>query len=141
MGCNRSFLSMTDGAPKAPLRQREALPDCGAKRRPVRPPEILISRNPNQHKTGKHQPTKTRTYHARHQVPLGSTATTRRVQESLKIQLGTFQGPSVCICDPLDCKMVPKWCPRTSKWIQNGHLGTLKGVKNQHNPIIQHIAN
>ena len=62
-------------------------------------------------------------------------------QKSLKIHLGTFQGPSVCIGDPLDCKIVPKWCPRTSKWIQNGHLGTLKGVKNQHNPIIKHIAN
>ena len=75
---------MTDGAPKAPLRQREALPDCGAKRRPVRPPEILISRNPSQHETIKHRPAETRTYLARHQDQLGSTATTRRVQEYWK---------------------------------------------------------
>ena len=56
-------------------------------------------------------------------------------QKSLKIQLGSCQGPSVCICDPRDCKMVPKCCPRTSKWRQNGHLGTLKGVKNKQNPV------
>ena len=30
-------------------------------------------------------------------------------QKTLKIHLGTFQGPSVCIGDPLDCKIVPKW--------------------------------
>ena len=51
-------------------------------------------------------------------------------QKSLKIHPGTFQGPSVCIRDPLDCKMVPKWCPRTSQMTQNGHPGTLKGAKN-----------
>ena len=51
-------------------------------------------------------------------------------QKSLKIQLGTFRGPSVCICDPLDCKMLPKLCPRTFKCTQNDHLGTLKGAKN-----------
>ena len=70
-----------------------------------------------------------------------SRGTPKIHQKSLKIHFGTFQGPSVCICDPLDCKMVPKWCPRTSKWIQNGHLGTLKGVKNQQNPIIRYIVN
>ena len=62
-------------------------------------------------------------------------------QKSLKIQLGSCQGPSVCICDPRDCKMVPKCCPRTSKWRQNGHLGTLKGVKNQQNPVIRYTVN
>ena len=51
-------------------------------------------------------------------------------QKSLKIHPGIFQGPSVCIRDSLDCKMVPKWCPRTSQSTQNGHLGTLKGPKN-----------
>ena len=50
-------------------------------------------------------------------------------QKTLKIHSGTFQSPSVCIRDPLDCKMVPKWCPRTSKRTKNGHLGTLKDAK------------
>ena len=62
-------------------------------------------------------------------------------QKSLKIHPGTFQGPSVCICGPFDCKMMPKWCPRTSKWTQNGHLGTLKGAKNRQTPIIKYIIN
>ena len=62
-------------------------------------------------------------------------------QRSLKIHPGTFQGPSVCICDSLDCKMVLKWCPRTSRWTQNGHLVTLKGAKNQQNAIIHHVTN
>ena len=47
-------------------------------------------------------------------------------QKSLKIHPGTFQGPYECIRDPLDCKKVPKWCPRTSKMTKNGHLETLK---------------
>ena len=47
-------------------------------------------------------------------------------QKSLKIHSGTFKGPSQRICDPIDCKMIPKWCPKTSKWSKNGHLGTLK---------------
>ena len=59
-----------------------------------------------------------------------SKGTPKINQKSLKIHPGTFQGPSQCICDPLGGKMVPKWCPRTSKWIQNAHLETLKGVKN-----------
>ena len=62
-------------------------------------------------------------------------------QKSLKIQFGTFQYPCVCNCDPLDWKIVPKCCPGTSKWIQNGHLGTLKGVKNQQNAVIRYIVN
>ena len=62
-------------------------------------------------------------------------------QKSSKIHPGTFQGPSVCICDPLDCKMVPKLCPETSQRTQNGHLGTLKGCKNQQNQIITSITN
>ena len=66
---------------------------------------------------------------------------TKNPSKSIKIQFGTFQDPCVCICDPLDWKIVPKCCPRTSKWIQNGHLGTLKGVKNQHNPILEYIVN
>ena len=52
-------------------------------------------------------------------------------QKSMKIQPGTFQGPSLCICDPLGCKMVPTVCP-------NDHLETLKGVKKS---ITQHITN
>ena len=59
-------------------------------------------------------------------------------QKSKKIHPGTFQGPSVCICDPLDCKMVPKWWPRTFKCTQNDDLGTLKVAKNQQHQIIQH---
>ena len=51
-------------------------------------------------------------------------------QKSLKINPGTFQGPPVCIRDPLDCKMMPKWCPRASQMTQNAHLGTLKGTQN-----------
>ena len=35
----------------------------------------------------------------------------------------------------------PKWTPRTSKWTQNGLLGTQKGYKNSHNPIIKYITN
>ena len=52
-------------------------------------------------------------------------------KKSLNIQSETFQGPSVCIRDPLDCKMVPKWRPRTSKRTQNGYLGTLKRARNE----------
>ena len=37
-------------------------------------------------------------------------------QKSLKSHTGTFQGPSQCICDTIDCQMIPKWCPKTSKW-------------------------
>ena len=62
-------------------------------------------------------------------------------QKSLKIHSGTFQGPSQCICDPIDCKMIPKWYPKTSKWSQNCHLGNLRGLKNQHDPILEYIAN
>ena len=61
-------------------------------------------------------------------------------QKSSKIHPGTFQGPFVCICDSLDCKMVPKWCSRTSKMIQNGHLGTLKGANNSTKPN-NHVYN
>ena len=61
-------------------------------------------------------------------------------QKIMKIQLGTFQGPSECICDPLDCKLVPKWCPRTSEWNQNGHPRTLKRDKNQQNPITNDVT-
>ena len=56
-------------------------------------------------------------------------------QKSLKIYPGTFQGPSVCICDPLHCKMGSKCCPRNFKWSQNSDLGTLKGAENGQNPI------
>ena len=59
-------------------------------------------------------------------------------QKSKKIPPGTFQVPSVCICDPLDIKMMSKGYPRTSNWSQNGHLGTLKEAKNQQNQIIKH---
>ena len=47
-------------------------------------------------------------------------------QKSLKIHPRTFQSPSVCIRDPLDCKMVPKWCPRTSKMTQKWSSGDPK---------------
>jgi hypothetical protein len=33
---------------------------------------------------------------------------TQNLSKTIKIHPGTFQGPSECICDPLDCKMVPK---------------------------------
>ena len=33
---------------------------------------------------------------------------TPNLSKIIKIHPGTFQGPSECICDPLDCKMVPK---------------------------------
>ena len=65
---------------------------------------------------------------------------TQNLSKIIKIHPGTFQGPSECICDPLDCKMVPKWCPRTSKWSQNGHLRTLKGNENQQNPITNYVT-
>ena len=42
---------------------------------------------------------------------------------------------------PLDCKLVPKWCPRTYKWSQNYQLGTLKADKIKQNPTIQNITN
>ena len=51
-------------------------------------------------------------------------------QKSLKIHPGTFQSPSVCIRDPLDCKMVPKWCPRTSKMTPKWTSGDPKKAKN-----------
>ena len=67
-----------------------------------------------------------------------SGGTPRIHEKSLKTQPGTFQGPSLCICDPLDCKTVPKVCRRTSKGCQNCHLETPKGVKKS---ITQHITN
>ena len=33
---------------------------------------------------------------------------TQNPSKIIKIHPGAFQGPSECICDPLDCKMVPK---------------------------------
>ena len=33
---------------------------------------------------------------------------TQHLSKIIKIHPGTLQGPSECICDPLDCKMVPK---------------------------------
>ena len=61
-------------------------------------------------------------------------------RKSLKIHPGTFQGLSDCICDPLDSKMVTKWCPRTSKWSQNGHLRTLKANENQQTPTTNYAT-
>ena len=61
-------------------------------------------------------------------------------QKSLKIHPGTFQGPSQCICDPLGGKMVPKLCPRTSKWSQNGHPRTLKVHENQQTPTTNDVT-
>ena len=58
----------------------------------------------------------------------------------INIHPGTFQGPSQCICDPLDCKMIPKWCPRTSKWSQNGHPRTLKVNENQQAPTTNYVT-
>ena len=52
---------------------------------------------------------------------------TQTPSKIIKIHPGTFQGPSECICDALDCKIVPKWCPRTSEWSQNVHPRTLTG--------------
>ena len=61
-------------------------------------------------------------------------------QKSPKIHPGNFQGPSVCIRDPLDCKMIPNWCPRTSKWSQNGHPRTLKVNENQQTPTTNYVT-
>ena len=61
-------------------------------------------------------------------------------QQSIKIHPRTFQGPSQCICDPLGGKMVPKWCPRTSKWKQNGHPRTLKVHENQRAPTSKYVT-
>ena len=69
-----------------------------------------------------------------------SKGTPKIHQKSLKIYPGTFQGPSQCICDPLDCKMVPKWCPRTFKWSQNGHPRTLKVNENQQAPTTNYVT-
>ena len=64
----------------------------------------------------------------------------RGTQKSSKI----IENPSrVHLCASvthLIAKMVNKWCPRTSKWSQNGHPKTLKGNENQQNPRSYYVT-
>ena len=58
-------------------------------------------------------------------------------RKSLRIHPRSFQGPSVCICVTLDCKMVPKDFQMVPKFASRNP----KNTENQHNTIIQHITN
>ena len=72
-------------------------------------------------------------------IQTGVQKKTQNPSKSLKIHLGTFQGPSQCICDPLNGERVPELCPRTSKWNQNGHPRTLRVDENQQAPTTNDV--